>query len=120
MSRSPRKNGRGCWSAEASSTRRDRRGTGALFPEPSGSQRAGGRGARNRGKAPSIANRAGMGVIATATLLADAVDQAQTFVHVFVIIYTLVILAYLVTSWLRLPYSPWLNRIQRFLYDVSE
>ena len=21
---------------------------------------------------------------------------------------------------LRLPYSPWLNRIQRFLYDVSE
>ena len=61
-----------------------------------------------------------MGVIATATLLADAVDQAQTFVHVFVIIYTLVILAYLVTSWLRLPYSPWLNRIQRFLYDVSE
>ena len=30
------------------------------------------------------------------------------------------ILAYILTSWLRLPYSPWLNRIQRFLYDVSE
>jgi uncharacterized protein YggT (Ycf19 family) len=25
-----------------------------------------------------------------------------------------------ITSWLRLPYSPWLNRIQRFLHDVSE
>jgi YggT family protein len=23
-------------------------------------------------------------------------------------------------SWVRLPYSPWLNRIQRFLYDVCE
>ena len=61
-----------------------------------------------------------MGVTATATLLADAVDQAKTFVNVFVTVYTLVILAYIVTSWLRLPYSPWLNRIQRFLYDVSE
>jgi uncharacterized protein YggT (Ycf19 family) len=61
-----------------------------------------------------------MGVTATATLLADAVGQAKTFVHVFITIYTLVILAHIVTSWLRLPYSPWLNRIQRFLYDVSE
>ena len=59
-----------------------------------------------------------MGVTATTPLLADAVDQAKTFVHVFVTVYTLVILAYIITSWLRLP--PWLNRIQRFLYDVSE
>jgi uncharacterized protein YggT (Ycf19 family) len=61
-----------------------------------------------------------MGVTATVTLLADAIDQAKTFVHVFVLVYTLVILAYIITSWLRLPYSPSLNRIQRFLYDVSE
>jgi len=61
-----------------------------------------------------------MGVTATATLLADAIDQAKTFIDVFVTIYTLVILGYIITSWLRLPYSPWLNRIQRFLYDVSE
>jgi uncharacterized protein YggT (Ycf19 family) len=53
-------------------------------------------------------------------LLADAISQAQTFVSVFVTVYTLIILAYILTSWLRLPYSPWLNRIQRFLYDVSE
>ncbi|HWX08750.1 MAG TPA: YggT family protein [Gaiellaceae bacterium] len=58
--------------------------------------------------------------MATLTLLADAVDQAKTFVSVFVTVYTLVIFAYIITSWLRLPYSPWLNRIQRFLYDVSE
>src|SRR3954463_4043236 len=61
-----------------------------------------------------------MGVTATVTLLADAISQAQTFVNVFVTVYTLVILLYIITSWLRLPYSPWLNRIQRFLYDVSE
>ncbi|HSX21739.1 MAG TPA: YggT family protein [Gaiellaceae bacterium] len=61
-----------------------------------------------------------MGVTATLSLLADAVDQAQTFVNVFVTVYTLVILAYIITSWLRLPYSPWLNRIQQFLRDVAE
>jgi YggT family protein len=61
-----------------------------------------------------------MGVTATIALLADWVGQAQTFVNVFITIYTVVILAYIITSWLRLPYSPWLNRIQRFLYDVSE
>jgi len=61
-----------------------------------------------------------MGVTATLSLLADAVDQAKTFVNVFITVYTLVIFAYIITSWLRLPYTPWLNRIQRFLYDVSE
>ena len=61
-----------------------------------------------------------MGVSASFSLLADAVTAAQSFVTVFVTVYTLVIFAYILTSWLRLPYSPWLNRIQRFLYDVSE
>jgi YggT family protein len=53
-------------------------------------------------------------------LLYDAIDSVQSFVSVFVYIYTLLILAYIVTSWVRLPYSTWLNRIQRFLYDVCE
>ena len=53
-------------------------------------------------------------------VLADAVTSARNFVRVFAGVYTLVIFAYIITSWLRLPYSPWLNRIQRFLYDVSE
>jgi uncharacterized protein YggT (Ycf19 family) len=52
--------------------------------------------------------------------LADAVTSAQNFVDVFTTIYWLVILAYIITSWVRLPYSTWMNRIQRFLYDVSE
>src|SRR5690348_2281536 len=61
-----------------------------------------------------------MGVTATLSLLADAISQAQTFVNVFVGVYALVIFVYIITSWLRLPYSPSLNRIQRFFYDVSE
>jgi len=61
-----------------------------------------------------------MGVGATLTLLGDAITKAETFIDVFVSVYSLVILLYIVASWLRLPYSPWLNRIQRFLYDVSE
>lgn len=61
-----------------------------------------------------------MGVTATVSLLADAITSAERFLYVFASVYTLVILAYIITSWLRLPYSPWLNRIQRFLYDVCE
>lgn len=61
-----------------------------------------------------------MGVIATFRVLADAINKAETFVTVFITVYTIVLLAYVVMSWLRLPYSPWLNRIQRFLYDVAE
>ena len=61
-----------------------------------------------------------MGALAKLTLLADAVDLANSFVSAFAIVYTLVIFAYILSSWVRLPYSPWLNRIQRFLYDVTE
>jgi YggT family protein len=61
-----------------------------------------------------------MGVTATVSLLFSVVTKAETFVTVFTTVYTLVIFVYILSSWLRLPYSPWLNRIQRFLYDVSE
>jgi len=53
-------------------------------------------------------------------LLGDAISSAETFVNVFIGLYWLVIFVYILTSWLRLPYSPTLNRIQRFLYDVCE
>ena len=55
-----------------------------------------------------------------AALLADAVDSVQSFVDIFFLVYILLIFAYILTSWIRLPYSVWLNRIQRFLYDVCE
>jgi YggT family protein len=61
-----------------------------------------------------------MGATATLTLLADAISSAQKFIRVFATVYTLVIFVYILTSWVRLPYSPWLARLQRFLHDVSE
>src|SRR3989454_10918469 len=53
-------------------------------------------------------------------LLYDVVDNVVSFVRVFIYVYVLLILAYIITSWIRLPYSTWLNRIQRFLYDVCD
>jgi YggT family protein len=61
-----------------------------------------------------------MGGYAVFGLLYDAIDAIQSFLYVFVVIYTILILAYIIMSWVRLPYSPWLNRVQRFLYDVCE
>jgi YggT family protein len=57
---------------------------------------------------------------AASILLADWVSSAQNFVQVFVWVYILLIFAYVLMSWVRLPYSIWMNRIQRFLYDVVE
>jgi YggT family protein len=54
------------------------------------------------------------------TVLLDAISSIQSFVSVFVTVYILLIFAYIITSWIRLPYSPTLNRIQRFLYDICE
>jgi len=76
---------------------------------------------RRRPGVPGPASKGGpMGGTATVTLLADAIDSAKSFIWAFTVVYTLVIFAYILTSWVRMPYSPWLNRIQRFLYDVSE
>ena len=62
-----------------------------------------------------------MGVSASLTVpVGDVVSSITTFLYVFTFVYTLTILLYILTSWLRLPYSPTLNRIQRFLYDVCE
>ena len=61
-----------------------------------------------------------MGATANLTLLADAISSAKGFVSAFALVYTLIIFAYNISTWLRMPYSPWLNRIQRFLYDVTE
>ncbi len=61
-----------------------------------------------------------MGDTASLLVLFDAADSVQRFLNVFIGVYILVILVYIITSWIRLPYSPWLNRIQRFLYDVCD
>jgi YggT family protein len=59
-----------------------------------------------------------MGDLAAVGLLLDLGSSLAQFVRVFIFVYTLLILAFIITSWIRLPYSPTLNRVQRFLYDV--
>jgi uncharacterized protein YggT (Ycf19 family) len=62
-----------------------------------------------------------MGVAASLRLpLADAITQIEIFVHVFITLYGIALFAYILMSWVRLPYSLTLDRIQRFLHDVSE
>ena len=51
-------------------------------------------------------------------LLADTASSLQRFVSVFFDVYILLIFAYVLTSWIRVPYS--LHRVQRFLDDVCE
>lgn len=62
-----------------------------------------------------------MGVVAKFGLpLGDVVSSVQAFVNVFITLYAIVLLAYILMSWIRLPYSMTLDRIQRFLHDVAE
>ncbi len=58
--------------------------------------------------------------LAAIGLLADAATSVQRFISVFIYVYILLLLAYVLLSWIRLPYSPTLNRSQSFLYDVCD
>jgi YggT family protein len=58
--------------------------------------------------------------MATLALLASAASSANTFIDVFIYVYVLLIFVYVLTSWIRLPYSPWVRRISDFLRDVCE
>lgn len=51
-------------------------------------------------------------------MLLDAIGEIELFVYVFSTVYVIVLIAYVLTSWVRLPYS--LQPLQRFLYDVCD
>ena len=53
-------------------------------------------------------------------LLADAASTANTLIDTFLWVYILLIFVYVLTSWVRLPYSVWVRRISDFLRDVCE
>lgn len=59
-----------------------------------------------------------MGVYASSPLLADTASSLQNFVSVFVGIYILLIFAYVLLSWIPLPYSGIAATVQRFLDEV--
>jgi uncharacterized protein YggT (Ycf19 family) len=58
--------------------------------------------------------------MATLALLADAASSVNTFIDVFIYVYVLLIFVYILTSWVRLPYTPWVRRLSDFLRDVCE
>jgi uncharacterized protein YggT (Ycf19 family) len=54
----------------------------------------------------------------SAFLLGDAVSVAVRFVTSLYYVYLLLVFVYILLSWIQVPYSIWLSRFQRFLYDV--
>jgi uncharacterized protein YggT (Ycf19 family) len=59
-----------------------------------------------------------MGVYASLALLADTASSLQNFVSLFVGIYILLIFAYVLLSWIQLPYSGVAATVRRFLDEV--
>ena len=55
---------------------------------------------------------------ASFTLLGDAIGSVQRFVWVFVTVYTLLIFAYVLSSWIRTPLA--VQPVIRFLHDVCD
>ena len=53
-------------------------------------------------------------------VLADAASTANTLIDTFLWVYILLIFVYILTSWVRLPYTPWVRRLSDFLRDVCE
>jgi len=51
-------------------------------------------------------------------MVLDAVSYAQQFISVFVSVYLLAIFLWVLSSWLRLPYS--FRPVQRFLHDICD
>ena len=47
------------------------------------------------------------------------VDFLQTFVVTFTWLYIAIIIAWMLSSWVRLPYNIWINRIRTFLDETA-
>jgi YggT family protein len=71
-----------------------------------------------QGTAAQVANTRPMGAYALLGLLADAASSLQSFVTVFVSIYILCIFAWVLLTWIQLPYSSVAATLQRFLDEV--
>jgi YggT family protein len=46
------------------------------------------------------------------------VDIIETWVRAFVDVYTLLIIAWIISNWVRLPYNVWVSRFRTFLDDT--
>ena len=48
------------------------------------------------------------------------ISTIEQFVFSLYIVYTLLIILYVLMSWLQLPYNIWIGRIRGFLHDTVE
>jgi YggT family protein len=46
------------------------------------------------------------------------IDLIETWVQAFADVYTIMIIAWLISSWVRLPYNVWIARVRTFLDDT--
>jgi YggT family protein len=61
-----------------------------------------------------------MGTEASLATLCSIIASAMMFVNVTVIVYSLIIFLYILSSWIPLPYNQNVNRLRRFLFDVCD
>jgi YggT family protein len=47
------------------------------------------------------------------------VDYLETFVATFTWLYIAIIIAWMLSTWVRLPYNVWTNRLRTFLDDTA-
>ena len=59
-----------------------------------------------------------MGAFASVAVLLDTASSLQSFVSIFVGIYILLIFAWVILSWIQLPYSRTAAAVQQFLDEV--
>jgi YggT family protein len=48
------------------------------------------------------------------------ITTAEQFVFSLYLVYSLLIILYVLMGWLRLPYSIWIGRVRGFLHDTVE
>lgn len=48
----------------------------------------------------------------------DTVDLIETWLRAFVDVYTILIIAWIISAWVRLPYNIWVSRVRTFLDDT--
>jgi YggT family protein len=46
------------------------------------------------------------------------IDIIETWLRAFVDVYTILIIAWIISSWVRLPYNVWVSRVRTFLDDT--
>jgi YggT family protein len=49
----------------------------------------------------------------------NTIDTLSSFVSTFTWVYAAIIIAWILSSWVRLPYSVWTSRIRSFLDDTA-